>query len=204
MNLGKLILLLAIWVLDNEMELLSTHSEASNSTTCMTVDTASVYGSEQSSFWDIHPFVYLNVVLAKKTVATSLHDGTNLLTILSIDFDSWPDTLDAECYGAVLTDGDTSLSLECLSSLLWGNVGSIFSDCRDTAFLTKAVFMLFNVSHFRAILPDNVGVRSIQECAWWGKQALAVSNLLIDLNSLVHGRLIWTEIEVYKTIMLIT
>eukprot|EP00350_Pseudokeronopsis_sp_OXSARD2_P005980 CAMPEP_0170542992 /NCGR_PEP_ID=MMETSP0211-20121228/2257_1 /TAXON_ID=311385 /ORGANISM="Pseudokeronopsis sp., Strain OXSARD2" /LENGTH=116 /DNA_ID=CAMNT_0010846243 /DNA_START=328 /DNA_END=678 /DNA_ORIENTATION=- len=107
--------------------------------------------------------IYFHLILAQKTVATALDNGTDLEAMKIVDFGSGPTVGKETEDRAGLAPANLPLHLEGVSPMLWGDLCFVFPTRRATHFLTKTVFVLFYVAYFLSIFPDDVLVRTGEE-----------------------------------------
>ena len=110
--------------------------------------------------------VDFNVILAKETIAATLDNSSDLLSVLVVNFGCRPTVWQKASQTTILTPRNIALHLIGIPSVLWDYFRLILSAWRCTTFLTKAVFVFFDVSDFLPILPDDIGTRTKQKPTW--------------------------------------
>jgi len=137
------------------------------------------------------PLVYLDIILAKQVIAAALHNSTDLLSVLVVNFHRRPAVgAPASESRAVLANRVVSLNFKGVSSVFRNNLRFVLPERRKAALLAVTIFMFLNMANFLSVFPDDIGVRSVQEGARGRQQALELHYLLVNLNVITHSILL--------------
>lgn len=162
-----LILRLSKSITNIEMKFISTATKRPYWTTSMTIYCASINFSIKSSFCCFHSFINMNIILAKDIWTTFHSDHTYLMSLMIEYLNCWPFSW-TKTNRTILTPWKLSLNFISIAPMTRNYFWFIGSTRWCATFLTVAIIMLFYVSYFLTIFPNNIWVSTYKKCNWRG------------------------------------